>query len=465
MNSASWQSLPLIERRHYLQQARSKPIAHSLIQLVRAPVGWGVYASMGPNYQFAVFGRDSIEYAEDVMEYFPELTREIIGVMARLQGHETNAVTEEEPGKIHHEYRKLQFNGKRASAGSAKLLEYLLSLWGVAGATELRYYGSIDATPLFVRLVGAFVSRYGNDILSDTVTHYSGKKVTINEALASAVNWIASKIEASEWGLLEFKRLNPRGLPYQAWKDSETAFLHTDGSRANADSGIASVEVQGFAFDALQVAAWLLDISGERRRRLLQLAQRLAHATIDHMWLPHEQFFAMGVDRDEAGQPRKIATLTSNAGLLLQTGLLSAVDHDGALAYVSPVVERLMSNVDFFTPAGIRCRSLRHAQLLQVADYHGSFVTWPKDTSNIAEGFRAWGFETEASVLEKHLIESIIAAGEAYEFFFVDRENHAKLHYRIEQQDEPKLHDLGAANTPEPMQAWTLACFLKLMLR
>ncbi len=466
MHSPShWQQLPLEKRQFYLRQATSLEAAQSLINFVRAPKGWGVYASIGPNYQYAIFGRDSIEFAEDILPYFPELAREIIGVMARLQGRIINAITEEEPGKIHHEYRARHFNEQPIPEESVNVLEHLLASWGPAGAADLRYYGSADATPLFVRLVEAYVERYGPAILSDIVTHYSGERVAIKEATMLAVEWIIAKIETSAWDLLEFKRLNPRGLPYQAWKDSETAFLHQDGTPANADGGIASLEVQGFAYDALRAGCRLFEYDAGREDYIFSLAHKLARTTVQRLWMPDKQFFAMGLDRDDKKHTRQIQTLTSNAGLLLQTNLLGALDDEQARTYVQAIVHYLMNEREFLTPSGIRCRSLRHAHLLTFADYHGSLVTWPKDTANIAEGLRRWGFEVEARELEKRMLESIMTAGEPYEFFYVDKENHAKLHYRSEYQSEPKFHESGKANTPEPMQAWSLACFLKVMLR
>lgn len=456
-----WSETPLEARQEIFRQAGEgdeKALA-DLLALVRAPHGYGVYASIGPNYQYAVFGRDSLAFAEDVLERRPDLTREIIEVLARLQGRKTDFITEEEPGKIHHEYRALHFNGEHISEAATTVYSLLLPRWGHPEAKELLYYGSVDATPLFIRLVGLFVARHGPELLDKPLTHHSGETTTVRRAAGLALDWLMHKITASGWGLLEFKRLNPQGLLNQAWKDSDTAYMHLDGSTANADGGIASVEVQGYAFDALEAAAQILSPPAETQQQLRATTQKLAGQTADLMWMPEEQFFAMGIDRNTEGRSRQIKTLTSNAAALLRTGLLSALEPGTAKTYTQSIVRRLMDETHFLTPAGIRARSLQHAGLLAYADYHGSQVTWPKDTLEAARGLRAQGFEQEANELEQRLVRYMQLSGEAYEFFYVDRQNRVKVHYRREHPDEPRFHDFGAANTPEPGQAWSLSAF------
>lgn len=456
-----WPETPLAARQEIFRRAGGgdKQALAELLALVRAPSGYGIYASIGPNYQYAVFGRDSLAFGEDMLDQNPDLTREILEVLARLQGRRTDLVTEEESGKIHHEYRALHLNGEQISEAAITVYNLLLPRWGHPDAKELLYYGTVDATPLFIRLVGLFVARNGPGILDKPLTHHGGETTTIRRAVGLALDWLMQKIAASPWGLLEFKRLNPQGLLNQAWKDSDTAYLHLDGSTAAADGGIASVEVQGYTFDALETAARVLSLSPERQQQLHAAAGQLARQTAELMWMPDEQFFAMGTDRDTGGKPRQIKTLSSNAAALLRTGLLDTLETQTAQAYVHGVVRRLMDETHFLTPAGIRARSLQHADLLAYADYHGSQVTWPKDTLEAARGLRARGFEREANDLEQRLVRYMQLAGEAYEFFYVDRQNRVKIHYRLEHPDEPRFHDFGAANTPEPGQAWSLSAF------
>lgn len=456
-----WSETPLNIRQELFRRAASQDVRalQTLFALVRAPQGYGVYASIGPNYQYAIFGRDSIAFAEGVLEHFPGIAREIIELLARLQGRTTDPVTEEEPGKIHHEYRALHFNGEPISQAASTVYNLLVPRWGHPETQELLYYGSVDATPLFIRLVDLFVRRQGPAILDTPLTHHSGETISVRHAVERALDWLLAKIEASPWKLLEFKRLNPQGLLNQAWKDSDTAYLHLDGSVANADGGIASVEVQGYAFDALQAAGRLLTLSPERKQQIAACALQLAQQTVELMWMSEERFFAMGVDRGPDGELRQIKTLTSNAAVLLTSALLEAAVPDNARQYATDVAARIMDEAQFLSPAGVRARARQHAELLAYADYHGSQVTWPKDTLDVAHGLRTWGLTSEANDLEQRLVRYMVLAGEAYEFFYVNADNQVKIHYRLEHPDEPRFHDFGAANTPEPGQAWSLSAF------
>lgn len=442
---------PIIQR---FYDTNDRQLARQFIDLVRAPKGYGIYASAGPNYEYAIFGRDSIEFAEDLNEIAPELTREIILLLARLQGVATNNITEEEPGKIHHEYRARYFNGQPVSKAASKIFDILARKWGATN-DELCYYGTVDATPLFIRLVHRYCRRNGEAILDEPVVRRNGETALLRTCVRNSVAWLVGKLQASPWGLLEFKRLNPLGLAYQSWKDSDSAYLHADGTPANPEGGIASIEVQGFAFDALSAAADMVATAAEATK-LRDLAARLREVVLEKLWMPDQRYFAMGLDRDAYGATRQITTLTSNAGLLLRSDMWDSLEHAKVKTYVEPVIQRLLSN-DFFTEAGVRTRALSHRNLVSFADYHGSLVTWPRETLNIARGMAKRGYVQEANKLEDCILRAVMAAGEFYEFFLVDEQGRVKYRYRIENPNEPARHYFGAANNPEPAQAWTIS--------
>ncbi len=453
-----WLASRLVYRQPIIREfyeSNNREQAARFIELVRAPKGYGIYASAGPNYEYAVFGRDSIEFAEDLNEIFPELTGEVILLLARLQGVALNKTTEEEPGKIHHEYRARTFNGQPISDVSTKIYNLLSSQWGGTGE-EMCYYGSVDATPLFIRLVHRHCRYYGEDILDQKITRRDGKSVSLRACVREAVAWLVRRLQASEWGLLEFKRLNPHGIANQSWKDSNTAYLHTNGTPANADGGIASVEVQGFTFDALVAAADFIAKTPAESASLRALAVSVRDQVFSKMWMPQAKYFAMGLDRDLNGNTRQIATLTSNAALLLRSDMWDGLPHDEAKSYIEPLVERILSE-DFFTEAGIRTRALSHRGLVAYADYHGSLVTWPRETMNIARGLAKRGYIKEATDLEDCILRAVLSAAEFYEFFFVDEQGRVKYRYRIENPKEPALRYFGAINRSEPGQAWTIS--------
>jgi len=126
-----------------LVEEKDASVAQSCIDLVRAGDS-GIYASMGPNFQYAIFGRDSIEVAAHLLETHKALVRNIIVTLAELQGVKNDINSEEEPGKIHHEYRSHSFDGEPVPATSLASMHHLQRWWGVVGAKELVYYGSCD---------------------------------------------------------------------------------------------------------------------------------------------------------------------------------------------------------------------------------------------------------------------------------------------------------------------------------
>lgn len=433
---------------------------HRFLSFVRAPHGFGVYASTGTNYQYAVFGRDSLAVANNVMQVLPELSREIILTLARLQGVVLNNAREEEPGKIHHEYRPSTFGTQPISIAAEKVLAMLWQNWG-GTADELRYYGSVDATPQFVVAIARYCNMHGHEILDQQIKGYDGTVVTIRQAGRAATEWIVQRLRASAWNLLEFKRLNSRGLPYQGWKDSDKAYLHLDGTAANAQDGIASIEIQGYAHDALKFAADLWALDEKEAATWRGMAADLARQTVDQMWMPGQNFFAMGLDRTgPGGETRQIKTLTSNGAALLASELLDS--HPSAKEYQAAIEQAIMGD-EFLTPAGVRLRALRHQKLVSFADYHGCMVTWPCETATIARGLRRIGKIDQARELERRLLYAVAEAGEFYEFFLVNAEGAVKYHYRRENESEPTFHAFGAANVPEPSQAWTISAVVDIV--
>src|SRR5262249_44778796 len=173
--------------------------------------------------------------------------------------------------------RGLCAGSRRISPRSQELLEMMSAMWG--GTPEaFTYYGSVDATPLYVRLIGRFCAAYGTGILDHPLLNQDRREVTVRASLQAAVGWVTRKLEASPLGLLEFCRTNPRGIPFQSWKDSGTSYIHGDGRVADYMQPIASVEVQGYAYDALRVAARLLPQQAER---YLHLAEGLRRGLVE----------------------------------------------------------------------------------------------------------------------------------------------------------------------------------------
>lgn len=459
-----WLKLDSAERQEIIldfYKSNNPEIRRDLLSLVRAASGYGVYASIGPNYQFAVFGRDSIAVGEDLLTIQPHLTKEIILLLARLQGQHFNLVNEEEPGKIHHEYRAMHFKDHDIPLAAKKVLDALKTKWG-GTSDELLYYGSYDATPLFIRLVHRYCQAHGPELLGNPVMGRDGTERPLRDHVRLATDWLVEKINASPWQLFEYKRLNPVGLYNQSWQDSNVAYIHKDGTLAHADNGVASIELQGYAYDALRAAAEIVAANEEEINAWRHLASIVRDNALNLLWMKNERYFASGLDRNDNGLTRQIDTFNINAGLLLETDLLSLLPHHQAWPYIEGIIQRLFSN-DFVTPAGLRVRGLRHASLVNFADYHGSMVSWPKATYDVAKGLRRHGFYALAHLLENSILQSVGQAGEFYEFFFVNVKGTPKYHYRHENPIEPTFHEFGAANLPDPGQAWTVAAVLSII--
>jgi len=453
-----------------MAQDNIKVSAIEAITSVRAHDG-GVYASKDVLFQNAIFGRDSIETAQDCMAFDPKITQEVIISLAQLQGTDKNLDTEEEPGRIHHEFRSLFVNDEKVSDESQAIITSLAEKkWGTP--EKIHYFGTIDATPLYVGLVMDYVARNGSEnldtaFLDRQIVQKNGEVKTIRESVYAGLSWIENRMTQSPLGLVEFKRTNPQGVENQVWKDSDTSYIHTSGVIANHEEPIAPIEVQGYAYDALIKASKLLG-SDEDKKRWQQGAMSLQNA-LDQLWIPDEQFFAMGIDRDDEKNPRLIQTISTNPALLLNTQIFDTMPEDKKNVYVEGIIRKIIGS-NFLTDVGIRTRDVKYAQLIPhpykpgefLSDYHGSETSWIKETYDIAKGLDYQGFHRLAEQLENRILNAVSISGKFYEFYYVDKEGNVNYdpHDTIESSDERKK--LAGTNIPEGSQAWTIAAVLDI---
>jgi len=432
------------------------------LSLVRAPESWGVYASTGINFRYAVFGRDSIEVAEDILATHPDVVREIILLLCKLQGTKTNAITEEEPGKIHHEYRSLHIGTDDLPPSSQRIMRELQRKWGSESEDTMVYYGSHDATPLFVRLVERYCQQEGRAILNHTVVRHSDNTtLRVRDCLDEALAWLGAKITPQTRGLFAYHRLNPQGIANQAWKDSETAYIHIDGTLPDPNAAVASIELQGYAYDAFRAGIRLGIGTYTARWRWRKAALLLQQQTLRLLWMKDTQYFAQGLDFTNPARPRRIATITSNPGVLLESSLLHDLPAWQARRYTRAIVQTIQSS-ELLTDIGVRCRAIQHRNLLATIDYHGLNTVWPKETYDIAKGFRRSGEIGLANDLEDRLMRGLERAGEFYEFFYVSRDG--TVWYN---RDQALAHFSAKVpkNTlvvPETGQAWTIAASIRI---
>jgi glycogen debranching enzyme len=305
-----------------------------------------------------VFGRDSLTVALFLEELFPKLREATVLHLARFQGTKLDAWHEEEPGRIPHEIRPLDPDAP----------------WGFP------YYGSVDATPLFISAAVRTVEQ----------------RPELRGALEAAVAWLLRRLQDDALGLLSFRRANPFGLENQVWKDSWDSMSHADGTIANHAGPVASLEAQALAYDAL------LDV-GE-----IRAAERLARAVEAHFWL-EDGYYAIGVERDPAtGAPRPLATRASNMGWLLRSRLL-----DGREDRQRAIVDLLFSE-ELLADAGIRTLSSRETRF-RPRSYHNGSV-WPVDNAMIALGLEHRGYSDEAQEIRNRLAATCRATRRFPEF-------------------------------------------------
>jgi glycogen debranching enzyme len=318
----------------------------------------------GAPWFMALFGRDSIITSLMTIAMDPALALGTARTLARYQGKRLDPVTEEQPGRIPHELR----------FGDASL-----ALGGNV------YYGTADATPLFVMLLGE-LRRWGAD--RDQVH-------ALLPHADRAMEWIEKYGDCDGDGFVEYRRATDRGLVNQGWKDSWDGITFADGRIAEAP--IALCEVQGYVYAAYLARALLAEETGDQEgaRHWREKAARLKRAFNERFWLPGRGWYALGLDRGK----RPIDSLASNMGHLLWTGI---VEEDKAAA----VADRLLSP-EMFSGWGVRTLAATMGAYNPMSYHNGS--VWPHDNGIIAAGLMRYGFVEHAQQVACAVLD---AAGE-----------------------------------------------------
>ncbi|MGO4587573.1 amylo-alpha-1,6-glucosidase [Paenarthrobacter sp. 2TAF44] len=322
-----------------------------------------VVVAAGAPWFMTLFGRDSLWASEMSMPVDPSLALGTLQTLAERQGTVVDPLSEEEPGKILHEVRLDVSSG--------------LSLGG-----KSVYYGSVDATPLFLVVLGS-VGRWGfaKETIADLLPH-------ADRALA----WIRDYGDKDGDGFVEYERLNPNGLVNQGWKDSWDGINFADG--ALAVPPIALCEVQAYVYVAYLSRAWMAYQAGDGPlgNELAIRASQLKEQFNEQFWMPDRGYYAVALDRDK----RQVDACASNMGHCLWAGL---VDEDKAPL----IAERLMSP-EMFSGWGVRTLA-SDMGAYNPASYHNGSV-WPHDNAIIAAGLLRYGFVEEAQRIATALLDA-----------------------------------------------------------
>jgi glycogen debranching enzyme len=322
----------------------------------------------GAPWFMALFGRDSLLTGYMALPLDRSLTLGTLRTLARHQGRTADPLTEEEPGRILHEVRLGVESG--------------LSLGG--GST---YYGTVDATPLFVIVLGE-LARWGASAEDVRALLPNADR---------ALEWVERYGDRDGDGFVEYQRATDRGLRNQGWKDSWDAINFADGHLAEAP--IALCEVQGYVYDAFLRRADLARWMGEDAvaQRWTDRALSLRAAFNERFWLPERGWFAVALDRDK----KPVDACASNMGHCLWSGI---VDADKAALVAAHLLSPAM-----FTGWGVRTLSSTMWAYDPVSYHNGS--VWPHDNALIVAGLMRYGFIDEAQRVSEGLLEAAQAFG------------------------------------------------------
>ncbi|MGH3328098.1 MAG: amylo-alpha-1,6-glucosidase, partial [Streptomycetales bacterium] len=304
----------------------------------------------GAPWFMTLFGRDSLLTGLMALDVDPGLALGTLRALARSQGTQQNPLTEEQPGRILHELRfgvdaALALRGDSGHAAPD-------------GATchGAAYYGTVDATPLFVVLLGDLHlwGLLADDDLEALLPHAD-----------RALHWIRSYGDRDRDGFVEYRRTNDRGLVNQGWKDSKDAVAFADGRVA--EPPIALCEVQGYAYAAYLARARLAAYQGDEEpaRHWDDAAARLKAAFNERFWLPERGWYALALD----GRKQAVNSLASNMGHCLWSGI---VDDDKA-----PLVAERLLSPEMYSGWGIRTLATTMRTYDPVSYHNGS--VWPHD--------------------------------------------------------------------------------------
>ena len=332
------------------------------LELLRSELDGQSYYAAGVPWFATLFGRDSLITSFQMLSFVRGIPEQTLRLLAGRLGQEYNDERDEEPGKVLHELRV----GEPAALGETPFA---------------RYYGSVDATPLFLCLLGRHADWSGNlDLFRE-----------LRGPAEAALEWLDRYGDLDGDGLIEYRRRSPHGLVTQGWKDSVDGIPYDDGEPLTGP--VALVEVQGYAIRAKRLMARMFELDGEgaRAERLRADADALEEA-LERFWLPDAGCYAIGLDGDK----RPGSGLTSNQGHLLWA---NAVSDERARA-----IRDVLMSEDMFTGWGVRTLAESHPAYNPVGYHTGS--VWPHDSALIAFGLRRYGFDEDFTLIFEGLLEA-----------------------------------------------------------
>jgi glycogen debranching enzyme len=333
------------------------------LAMLTTALSTGPYPFAGVPWYSTTFGRDGILTALEFLWVDPSLARGVLQFLAATQATESDPDRDAEPGKILHEARASEMANTREIPFG-------------------RYYGTVDATPLFVVLAAAYWRRTGDLALLESIW----------PQLLAALNWIDTFGDPDGDGFVEYQRKSKDGLTQQGWKDSHDSVFHANGQMAAAP--IALSEVQGYVYQGKSMLAEVAHALGDAvlAARLAQQADALKRKFDDAFWCEELGSYALALDGSK--QPCRVRA--SNMGHCLWSGIASA-------EHAARAVDTLMGPA-FFSGWGIRTLAQGEPRYNPMSYHNGS--VWPHDNALAAAGMARYGRTAEAAQLLTSLFEA-----------------------------------------------------------
>ncbi len=346
----------------YLNQVIDRAVQD--VYLLRQTFEGSRFLSAGVPWFSTLFGRDSLIAASQTLVLDPSIAKETLIILARYQGQVEDEWRDEQPGKILHEIRL----GEMARCQEVP---------------HTPYYGTVDATPLWLMLYAEYFA-------------WTEDRETLDQlwdSALAAMDWIDRSCQAT--GYLSYSRKSAKGLANQGWKDSENCIVDSQGNLAQGS--IALCEVQAYVYAAkirmseLAEKKGLINLANQWQAQAIELKTRFNK----DFWLSDQEYCALALD----GEGKPVDSITSNAGQCLNLGILDA---DKALKVASRLKAR-----DMFTGWGIRTLSSLSPAYNPMGYHIGS--VWPHDSSLIACGLRSINLVDQSLLVAQGLIDMTLS--------------------------------------------------------